>query len=482
MEKISDILKKIMLCILLGIILLAFALVIREGLSSPSYLAALVAGAMWAGALLFFLRRREKLAKPEITASIEAGKLALGIALFCFAVNLAWVLIIRIKPFSDYDKYWQVAISLATGREIEDAWYIAMYPHILGTASFLSVFVKLFGQSVLMVSIINVVLTTLSGLLIFCICLELADKETAALASLLWAVCPSKLMLNSLVFSEPLYTCLILLFMLLFMQLHRAVAARERELWECIVIGSLLGFLLQCINIVRPIAVIILIALFIWFVMLRGEELKQWKIDLCWLFVLLPFLFMYFSFGNIWTDHVEKVVGMEPAAMPIYNIYVGFNEATQGQWSAEDMDLLFSYLSQPGVTPSQAQESLIPLLRERMCSGIDYLRLFGSKLMAFMGNDELGGYTYRYTRPELFVKLGMVICNVHYYGVMLLALLGLGRICTGKYRSSLLLMPLYVLGLTLAHMLVEVASRYHYSAIPMLIIFAALALSRRDKT
>jgi len=198
--------------------------------------------------------------------------------------------------------------------------------------------------------------------------------------------------------------------------------------------------------------------------------------------VLLPFLFMYSSVGNIWTGHVARLVGMEPAAMPIYNIYVGFNEATQGQWSPEDMDLLFSYMSQPGVTPSMAQESLIPLLQERMSSGIDYFRLFSSKLIAFMGNDELGGYTYRFTRPEMFVKLGMVIGNVFYYGVLLLAVCGLVGMFREKQRSSVLMLPLYVLGLTLAHMLVEVANRYHYSIIPMIIIFAALALSRREKT
>jgi len=482
MEKASDIFKKIMLGILLGLIMLALLLIVREGLESPSYLAALAVGAFWALAGLCLMRRREKLDKAPLLEGTETHKLALGIALFCFAINLVWVLAVRIEPFSDYDKYWQVALSLATGREIEDAWYIAMYPHILGTASFLSVFVKLFGESVLMVSVINVVLTALSGLLIFYICLEFADKETAAIASLLWAVCPCKLMLNSLVFSEPLYTCLILLFVLMFMQLHRDIAAGRRALWECIVIGSLLGALLQCINIVRPIAGIILIALFIWFVLLRGGEFKLWTPNYHWLFALLPFLFMYFSLGNLWTGHVENVVGMEPAAMPIYNIYVGFNEATQGQWSAEDMDLLFSYLSLPGYSPTQAQESLIPLLMERLGSGIDYVRLFSSKLIAFMGNDELGGYTYRFTRPELFVKLGMVIDNVFYYGVLLLAIAGLVRMFRRRVMSSALLMPLYVLGLSLAHMLVEVANRYHYSVIPMYIIFAALALSRREKT
>ncbi|MBQ2961174.1 MAG: glycosyltransferase family 39 protein [Oscillospiraceae bacterium] len=482
MEKVSDILKKIMLGILLGIILLTLALMVREGLTSKSYLAALVVGAAWAAALLYYLRRREKQGKACFTQNISANKLALGIAIFCFVINLIWVIAIRIEPFSDYDKYWQVAISLATGREIEDAWYIAMYPHILGTASFLSIFVRIFGQSVLMVTVLNVLLTALSGLIVFYICLEIADKEIAAMASLLWAICPCKLMLNSLVFSEPLYTCLILLFLLAFIKLHGNVSEDRSQWWVYMVEGALLGFLLQCINIVRPIAGILIIALFIWLIMLRGEELKKLKLWRSWAFVLLPLVFFYSGTGNIWTSHVAELVGMEPAAVPIYNIYVGFNETTQGQWSADDMDLLFEYLSQPGVSPSQAQESLLPLLKERLTSGIDYAKLFSSKLIAFMGNDELGGYTYRFTRPVIFVKLGMVVGNVFYYGILLLAVYGLCRMFRGKFRSSALLLPLYVLGLTLAHMLVEVANRYHYSIIPMLIIFAALAFSRREKT
>ena len=215
MEKVSDILKKIMLGILLGIILLALALVVREGLTSPSYLAALVVGAFWAALLFLFMRRRAKQGKAPLFEGLASHKLALMIAAFCLVLNLVWVLVIRIEPFSDYDKYWQVAIALANGTEIPDAWYIAMYPHILGTATFLSFFVRIFGESVLMVSIVNVLLTTLSGILIFYITLEFSDKETAAAASLFWAVCPCKLMLNSLVFSEPLYTCMILLFILM---------------------------------------------------------------------------------------------------------------------------------------------------------------------------------------------------------------------------------------------------------------------------
>ena len=47
--------------------------------------------------------------------------------------------------------------------------------------------------------------------------------------------------------------------------------------------------------------------------------------------------------------------------------------------------------------------------------------------------------------------------------------------------SAGLLLPLYFLGLTLAHMLVEVSDRYHYSLIPILIIFAALGFAGEER-
>ena len=77
-----------------------------------------------------------------------------------------------------------------------------------------------------------------------------------------------------------------------------------------------------------------------------------------------------------------------------------------------------------------------------------------------------------FTRPELFYKLCMGICNVFYYGVFLAALAGLWRLLKSRAKDAGLLLPLFFLGLTLAHMLVEVSDRYHYSLIPILILVA----------
>ena len=469
MEKVSVFFKRIMLGLLLLLLALTLTLVLREGLHSRSYLLALFAGAVWAGALVL-LRGRLSLRVPR--------RAALWLALGCFAVNLVWVLVIRIEPFSDYFKYWQTACALARGEALPESWYLSLYPHILGTASFLSLFVRLFAESVLAISVVNVLLTTCSSLLLYRLGSELYGEETGFLAGLLWAIDPCKLMLNSLVFSEPLYTCLILLFFLLVLRLERRIAAGA-PLLSLLPRGLFLGLVLFLINLIRPIAAILWIALAIWLLLLRGRALAsaaEWK---RWAPVLALALCVYVLGGRLWTGHVERLLGTEVASTPVYNIYVGFNEQTQGQWSPEDMDLLTAYHNQ-GMSAPEAQAALMPHLRERLSAGIDFPRLFASKLFAFLGSDQLGGYTYRFTRPELFYKLCMGICNVFYYGVFLAALAGLWRLLKSRAKDAGLLLPLFFLGLTLAHMLVEVSDRYHYSLIPILILFAAVGFARQS--
>ncbi len=92
------------------------------------------------------------------------------------AVNLAWVLAVRIEPFSDYETYGRQPARWLPAEEIDAPWYIAMYPHILGCSTFLSAFLKIFGEHVMVAAVINVILTCLSGLLIYSICLPLRHR------------------------------------------------------------------------------------------------------------------------------------------------------------------------------------------------------------------------------------------------------------------------------------------------------------------
>ena len=472
MEKASVFFKRIMLGILLLVMLLTLALVIWKGAEAHSYLAALLPGAGLAY-LLSRLLPRHSLPLPRLPA--------LWVGVFCFALNIIWVLLVRIEPFSDYEEYWQVACALAAGKPVPDAWYVAMYPHILGTATFLSGLIRLFGESVFAVTVVNVLLTSLSCTLIWLLGRELLGQEQAFLAALLWAFTPSKMMLGSLVFSEPLYTLLILLFFWLFLRLKPMLTAEGPIPWAALGAIALLGFLLALINIVRPIAAILIIAVVLWLLFLRGAEGKSLRLWGLWLLALVAMLGLYKGALTLWDGHVERVLGQEPASVPWYNVYVGLNEKTDGRYTDEDMDLLTGYLKQ-GMSAAEAQQHMIPHVRERLHSGLNFPKLLSAKLFNFLGNDELGGYTYRFTRSPLFVKLCMIVCNIFYYSIFLAGIHGLLQMLSRRELGAGLLLPLFFLGLTLAHMLVEVANRYHYSLIPILIIFAALGLTGGERS
>lgn len=187
-----------------------------------------------------------------------------------------------------------------------------MYPHILGCSTFLSAFLKIFGEHVMVAAVINVILTCLSGLLIYSICLRLASPLTAALAYLLWIVCPSKMMLNPLVFSEPLYTCLILLFFYLIVLIEQQRGSLPRRLGVCLLWGLALGVLLRAVNIVRPISAILIIALVLWLLFLRGHDIKdgaQWKM---WLVILVALLGIYKATGSCGTGTLKTCSAWSP--------------------------------------------------------------------------------------------------------------------------------------------------------------------------
>lgn len=483
MERVSAYLGRIMLSILIIITALALLLALEEGLDSPSYLAALAAGAAAAAVLLILKKKRWAFgAFGRLCCRLGVTRCAVIITALCFLLGLLWIILIPIEPFSDYKTYWDCAVSIANGQEIYSTEYVAMYPHILGYSSFLALFIEIFGEHVLVGVLLGLILSCLSGLLIYSICLDAAGLSGAVLAGGLWALYPGRIMLGSLIFSEPLYTCLLLLFIWLLLALRKKQDKIKNRIVPALLWGLGLGLLLAAINAVRPISAILIIALLLWLLLLRGGEMKEGVLWRFWILLLVALALSFQLSGKLWDTRLEKILGEEPAGLPIYNLYVGFNMDTLGQWSSEDMDLLFEYRRQEGGSAPEAQKSMLPHVLERLQSdNLDLGRLFSAKLFTFLGNDELGGYTYRFTRSEGFVKICMVICNCFYYMLLFLALGGLGRLWRGWSDSAFLMLPLYTLGLTLAHMLIEVSSRYHYSLIPMFIIFASLCFKNENK-
>ena len=390
----------------------------------------------------------------------------------CLAVKLGWVLAVRVPIEGDYFTYWEYAIKLA--KEPTIRWggrYITLFPHIFGYSHFLGLFIKILGPQELLAPVLNVLLTACGGSFLFLLCRRLKGLQAAISAYLLWILCPSQTMYNGLVCSEPLYTALLLGFLLLVAEWD----ARGKAGWKGPAVGVLGGLVLWWMNTVRPIGAIPIIALVIWLVCLKQDGGRWRERSGKWLPLLGILLAVYLAMGPVWNAYFTSRLGKAPASGKGYSILVGLNPRSGGTWNQEDADLLDYYKDQPGLTAQEVQEKMGEAARERLTSGeVNFPALLKAKLKVFLGSDDMcvvySGAALSHDRWYRGASSGF------YYLTVLLALWGAAVMWRRKERSTATLAPLFVIGLTLAHMLVEVAGRYHYAILPALILIGQYAL------
>ena len=468
MENASRVLSAAMLIVFI----LLFGLGLLLGVCRPDYLsypAAFLGGVLLLG--LFVLRQRRRGSGPTLWQRLGEGRSLALLLVLCFLLNLAWALSFRLRPTVDYASFWGAACYLAGKSEDMLREYVALFPHILGYSSFLSVFLRLFGNGALTAPIVNVCLSTLSGYFLFRLTRCWRSLDAAAFVLLVWALYPSKLLYNTMVLSEPWYTCLLLGFLCLVSELEsRPIATAAAALF-----GALAGLLLRLVNAARPIAAVPILALLIWLLLLRKERGLEARRR--WTGFVALLLAVYLATGPLWTGFARRVLEEEPASVPGYSLYVGLNMESMGSYSQEDMDLLLHYRYDfPDGSAVEAQNRMLEEAKTRLQDPDTHLvPLFFVKLRTLLGNDEGGAYYSRAGLSERAYALLALYSNVWYYALGLLALGAAVKLLRQGERRSALLAPLYIVGLILAQLLVEVSGRYHYSIIPMLLLLTGFA-------
>ena len=463
-------LKHLMLAVFLLLVLDILYLEVSRG---TAHRQEFVLGAVGAAAVLLLL-------PPIFPALTRLGslKIWLLLSLLCLTVKAVWVLLVQVPLAGDYLVFWDYANSLASREVVWGGRYLALFPHIFGYADFLSWFIRLFGPSSMLAQWLNVVLSVCAGSLLFLLGCRWFGLTAGAGAYLFWIACPSQTMYNSLVLSEPLYTVMLLAFLLAVTELSRRAGQFRRPVRTGACSGLGCALLLRWLNGVRPIAAILAIAMFLWVLLLNTGCLMERDWRRLWLPFLAVLVAAYLLTGPLWNGHIARRIGEEPSTTPGYSVLVGFNGASGGRWNQEDSDRLYTYSDQPGATAQWAQEQALNDALARITSGrIDFPALLQDKLHTFLGADDA---CVGYSAAALgHMRRYFFLCNGFYYACLFLALAGTVRLWRQKTGTIALMAPLYVLGLTSAQMLVEVAGRYHYSALPMLMLMAQAAISDR---
>lgn len=474
MERTQKLLHGAMLAVLCGIL----ALTLYTAWENETTRTALLIAVPVVGALLLAKRYL-----PKLPVRLSERSALLWLTVLCVAVKTAWVLLVRVQPKGDYYTFFNFARQLSQSWQVESR-YVALFPHIFGYSSFLSAFFVFLpsGAELPAAIALNVILSTLSGILLFQIGKQLWGWQAGGVVFLLWVLCPSQTMWNSMVLSEPLCTTLILLFLCVLVRYSAENAPAGGggipPLSRSLLCGVLCGLLLRWVNLCRPIAAIFVIALVIWLFILNAVSLRDSAYRKKWLPLMVGLCVSYFVTAPLCDALLASRLGEEAASLPGYNIYVGFNAKTLGKWNKADSDLLFSY-SEKG-TAQWAQRQMLEEAKARITAGnYSFAVLFKGKLNNFLGQDAscvspvAGCLTDRDTAE--------LVCNTFYYGLLLLTLIDTVRAYRQDRTNAMTVGSLYLIGLTLAQMLVEVAGRYHYSMIPFFVLHSAALLSAVPK-
>jgi len=397
--------------------------------------------------------------------------LVAGLLVFCAAVKLAGIVWLQVTPAGDYEVFDRVAKAIAQGQGVRGNRYLALFPHILGYAWTLGQVMKLFGTGTMVAPCFHAVLSVGSCGLLYVFLRRTVSARAGVAAMALWAVIPSQTMFNSFVLSEPLYTFLLLaVFCLL-------AALREAETpGKAAALGALAGGVLACVNLCRPVGAVMLMALALFLLLVRMDDWKDRARRRAALLSVVALAAVYFVGGRAAYAAQEAALGEAPATTPGYNILVGFNQESTGTWNAADSELLYRYSDQSGSTAVWVQEQMMEEAKERI-AGQKLSTLpgfFRDKLYILMGDDAA---PVMYGEEKIAHPMELrAVCNAFYF--LLLAGSAAGALfCVQKKERSALFFPMvYLLGLVCAQMLVEVAGRYHYSALAPLTVMAAVGV------
>ncbi len=476
-EKLSRFFRQAMLLLFAALcfaaILSILLYVIVHGLEQGRWelrFPAALAASLPAAFLLFAAARRHS--QPRKLSLMALAALAAVLTGLCLLLELLHVRALPLEPIGDYQVFFHAAEDLAEGVPLRDSRYLALFPHILGYSNFLMLLFRLTGSTGI-APVVNALLTSGSGLLLFLLCYRCCGWKSAVAAFLLWILCPSKTLYNSMVLSEPLYTNLLLLVFLLLSELTHRESGVKHPAGLGIAAGALLGVLLRMIQAVRPIASILLIALAIWLLLLRMPKLGERRTRRLWLPLAVVLVMAYLISGRMWDGILCRELGEEPAHSVGYSLYTGLNLEGSGTHNESYTVLLNEYRDRPDATAQSAQQDMLRALKARLrTEKINYPRFLAEKLKVFLGSDEDASRYVSDASGGQEMAGAAFFSNLWFYALLLAAALSALRRENAARSDVLLLAPLFVLGLSLAHMLIEVAGRYHYSILPMLILTA----------
>lgn len=415
-----------------------------------------------------------------------------AIVVISILIRMVVMLFIKVTPVSDYGLYYKLS-ELFIGGGVGHSSYVAYFPHVVGYPFILSKIFLIFGMSVDVAVIFNIICSALTSVFVFKLCmLLLKDEKKSYLAAVIWLMWPSQIFMVLFVATEPIFTFGLVLFAYLIIWV---VKKFELELLPSVLSFAVLGLFCALLNALRPIGLIILAssALYLTFMYFSSSDRNRRKLLSAVLSILIMFSVNAFFQKEI-SSEISKMIKQEVASFPVgFNVFIGTNADSLGMNSGkiEKAKEIFSYGSKNKLSAQEIHDMFLQEgIKNVKKQGLSNIKLFFIKnAIMWLSDDTSLSSIYSMADKEKSVKINdlativiiYLLTDLYYLIILLLFAWAIYKkirkkdfreLCELSFLISLILLSA---GL---YCIIEVQSRYHYPLLPM---FAIIAVNQIDE-
>ncbi len=425
------------------------------------------------GAVVLQVMRRRPWKKK---IPLKDGSLCLILAGITIATRLALINLISYPISSDYKMYYDMAELYArTGFYNATDYIVVVAPNIVLYIILLGEVFKVFGCSLLTAQIVNMVFLAGCITMVYLLAREFFGKKVSFLAALGLCLSPSCLLFSLLPSTETVAFFPYLAGMVLFLR-----ALRTEKTGRRLGIALICGLVLGLSNEIRSNALIALIALSLWAIIYKCRRSEYgFKRVMTLLLVVLASVYAVGQGTDVIRD--EVFMGKKSNLQLGWTLYEGLDNVTAGGWRQENTDVLNATIAEYPL--DQVQKVLLgkTIERVREYSWDTWLRLIIRKGVNIWIYNDYAYQTIIQTNEDSAIRLEeyrpqiVFIVNEAYKVLLMAVAVGMLGTVTRWRRGNmegLLFLLLPLLFMVLWHSFATSIPRYHYYAMPNLVLIA----------
>ncbi|MBP3444319.1 MAG: glycosyltransferase family 39 protein [Bacilli bacterium] len=365
------------------------------------------------------------------------------------------------EVFSDEATFYSNAINLSLHDPLNNR-YIAMFPYLYSYIFLLGNIMKIFTTKFIIVVILNIIMDITASYFAYLFGKKIKNKEFGILLMIIWLLNPFQILWCMKALPITVVNLCFIVSLYIF-----ACLIKQNKTINVILLSILLGINLGISNSFRPIFIILVIAIFLYYLYLIIFLKSNYKNKL---FSFILILLCFIGINNSYTKIVSNKTKYKIDSSSGWTLYLGSNLESNGAWFSSDEynELMASDNFNPSDIHKYFKNKAIE--NYKSYNILKIIKLYAKKYSILTSN--LSFYTYENTIGTYINKnIIRIILYIFWFILLLSNIYTILR--KNKNIDDILFIMVLEIGLILSHLLVEVSPRYFIPAtVPIMIIAA----------